>query len=69
MVCWGCQVWEEEAGEVELEENWRIFVMARMMMMNLALQKLMKENKELWREVREMRKENTDDKREYFREV
>lgn len=52
-----------------MEENWRIFVMARMMMMNLALQKLMKENKELWREVREMRKENTDDKREYFREV
>ena len=38
-------------------------------MMDLALEKLAKENVELRREVKEMRKENTKDQGDFFREV
>ena len=41
----------------------------QMMKMDLTLEGLVRENEELWKEVREMRKENTEDRQEYFREV
>ena len=55
--------------EIELEENWQGFMMAGMMKMGLALERVLRENEELQKEIREMRRENTEDRQKYFREV
>ena len=60
---------EVEDRVMEMEENWRSFVMTRMIRMDVALEGLAKENVELKKEVREMQRENMEDWREYFWEV
>ena len=47
--------------ELESEAMWWSFVTARMVTMSMALEKLMEENAELRREIKEMRRENTED--------
>lgn len=58
-----------EDGEMELEGSWREFVMAQIMRMDMLLEGLVRETAELRKEVKEMWKENTEDRQEYFREV
>ena len=60
---------DDDYKEAELQESWRAFVMAQMMKMDSMLDRLVKENEELRKEVREMQRANTEDWREYFWEV
>ena len=60
---------QAEDEELESEGSWRAFVTAQMMKTDVALGSLAEENTELREEVREMRKESTEDQREYFWEV
>ena len=55
--------------EIESEGSWRSFMMVCMMKMDNVLKGLVRENEELQKEVREMWKENTEDRWEFFREV
>ena len=52
---------DKEEEEIKSEAGWRSFVTNRMMVVNIALEGLARENVELQKEVREMRKENTED--------
>ena len=60
---------DEGDGDVEGEEElksevmWWSFVTTRMVTMSMALEKLTEENVELRREIREIKKENTEDRR------
>ena len=58
---------EEE--EIESEAMWWSFVTTRMVTMSMALEKLMEENAELRREIKEMRRENIENWGNYFKEV
>ena len=60
---------DAEDGVLEMEANWWSFVTTRMVTMSLAVEKLQAENEMLWEEVRDMRQENTEDRRDFIREV
>ena len=55
--------------ELESEVMWWSFVTTRMVTMSMALEKLTEENAELRREIKEMRRENTEDWGDFFKEV
>ena len=47
-----------------MEANWQSFITARMVTMSLAV-----ENEMLWEEVRDMRREHMEDRRDFMRDV